>query len=239
MNKKGIIIGFSGFISSGKDTAADYLVNFHEFRRESFANTLKDALSAVFGWDRILMEGRTKEAREWREQVDTWWAARLGIPHFTPRWAMQHIGTNVLRESFHDDIWIASLENKLRKTQDNIVISDVRFPNEIKAIQRAGGLVVRIKRGPEPLWYNAAITANHSAIPEQKQKAQEELNRLGVHASESSWVGYKFDWLILNDSTVDELFNQLKNLLLDRPYATVDLIDAEFSDNLHTQSLSL
>ena len=63
-----MIIGFVGFIGSGKDTAADYLFNFHEFRRESFANTLKDAVAAVFGWDRVLLEGRTKEAREWRAQ---------------------------------------------------------------------------------------------------------------------------------------------------------------------------
>ena len=47
-----MIIGICGFIGSGKDTIADYLVNFHGFRRESFANTLKDAVAAVFGWDR-------------------------------------------------------------------------------------------------------------------------------------------------------------------------------------------
>jgi hypothetical protein len=54
-----MIVGICGFIGSGKDTAADYLVNFHGFRRESFANTLKDAVSCVFGWDRTLLEGRT------------------------------------------------------------------------------------------------------------------------------------------------------------------------------------
>ena len=38
------IIGIVGFIGSGKDTVADYLVNFHRFKRESFANSLKDAV---------------------------------------------------------------------------------------------------------------------------------------------------------------------------------------------------
>ena len=155
-----MIIGFVGFIGSGKDTAADYLVNFHGFRRDSFANTLKDAVAYVFGWDRTLLEGRTKEAREWREQVDTWWAERLNMPGLTPRLMLQLWGTEVCRNGFHDDIWIASLENKMRKTTDNIVISDVRFPNEIKAIHNAGGIVVRIKRGDDPEWYDAAVSVN-------------------------------------------------------------------------------
>ena len=67
-----MIIGICGLIGAGKDTMADYLVNIHQFRRESFANTLKDAVSAVFGWDRDLLEGRTRHSREWREQVDAW-----------------------------------------------------------------------------------------------------------------------------------------------------------------------
>ena len=65
-----MIIGVCGFIGTGKDTIADYLVNIRQFRRESFANTLKDAVASVFGWDRELIEGRTRQAREWREQVD-------------------------------------------------------------------------------------------------------------------------------------------------------------------------
>ena len=65
-----MIIGICGFIGSGKDTIADYLVNLHGFRRESFANSLKDAVAQIFGWDRIMLEGRTKQSREWREQRD-------------------------------------------------------------------------------------------------------------------------------------------------------------------------
>jgi hypothetical protein len=153
--RKGIkmIIGVCGLIGAGKDTIADYLVNIHQFRRESFANTLKDAVSAVFGWDRELLEGRTRHSREWREQVDAWWAERLGMPDLTPRWVLQYWGTEVVRRGFHDDTWIASLENKLRKTTDDVVISDCRFPNEIAAIKRAGGTVIRVHRGPDPDWY--------------------------------------------------------------------------------------
>lgn len=208
-----MIIGFCGLIGSGKDTAADYLVNFHGFRRDSFASTLKDAVAAVFGWDRTLLEGRTTEAREWREQVDEWWAERLGIPHLTPRWILQYWGTDVCRNHFHDDIWIASLENKMRKTKDNIVISDVRFPNEIKAIKNAGGVVIRIKRGDDPEWFKYAI--DHNAGPSKIGWAlgKDRLVQLGVHPSEYSWVGGDIDHEITNDSTIDELFKQIRTLL--------------------------
>jgi hypothetical protein len=211
-----MIIGFVGFIGSGKDTAADYLVNFHGFRRDSFANTLKDAVACVFGWDRVLLEGRTKEAREWREQVDPWWAERLNMPNLTPRLMLQLWGTEVCRNGFHDDIWIASLENKMRKTGDNIVISDVRFPNEIKAIHNAGGIVVRIKRGEEPEWYDAAVSAN--AGPDANATwslSRAKLAQLKIHASETAWVGGPIDHTIWNDTTIDDLFNQIKNLVLD------------------------
>lgn len=217
-----MIIGFVGFIGSGKDTAADYLVNFHEFRRDSFANTLKDAVAAVFGWDRVLLEGRTKQAREWREQVDPWWADRLGMPHLTPRWILQYWGTEVCRTGFHDDMWIASLENKMRRTSDNIVISDVRFPNEIKAIHSAGGIVVRVKRGDDPEWYAAAESMNRGpngnlnwAISKKK------IEDLGIHASETAWVGQPIDYIVDNNGTIDDLFSQIKNLVSDRPVSKV------------------
>jgi hypothetical protein len=208
-----MIVGFVGFIGSGKDTAADYLVNFHGYRRDSFANTLKDAVANVFGWDRVLLEGRTAEAREWREQVDPWWAQRLNMPKLTPRWVLQYWGTDVLRKGFHDDIWIASLENKMRKTGDNIVISDVRFPNEIKAIHTAGGIVVRIKRGDDPEWYQDAVNMNEGRRNMSWLMSTDKLKKLGIHASETSWVGGNIDHTVYNDTTIDTLFDQIKTII--------------------------
>ena len=204
-----MIIGVCGFIGSGKDTIADYLVNFHEFRRESFASTLKDAVAAVFGWDRTMLEGRTKEAREWREQVDPWWAARLDMPTLTPRWVLQYWGTEVCRKAFHDDIWIASLENKLRNSKDHVVISDCRFPNEISSIKNAGGQIVWVQRGVLPAWYELAVDANRGS-----NVALNELKRLKIHASETAWVGTEFDAVIDNNSTIDELYQQAQTLVI-------------------------
>jgi len=202
-----MIIGICGFIGSGKDTAADYLVNFHEFKRESFAATLKDAVAHVFGWDRDMLEGRTKESREWRETEDAWWTNRLRMP-ITPRWILQYWGTDVLRQYFHDDIWIASLENKLRTAKDNIVISDCRFPNEIRGLKQQGGRIAWIQRGITPHWYDIAAQANKGSA-----NAQNWLVEQKIHASEYSWAGTDFDVTIDNNKSIEHLYNQLKSLV--------------------------
>ena len=210
-----MIIGICGFIGSGKDTVADYLTNFHEFRRESFANSLKDAVAQVFGWDRTMLEGRTKQAREWREQVDPWWSDRLKMPELTPRWVLQHWGTEVCRHGFHDDIWIASLENKLRHSEDDVVISDCRFPNEIAAIRRANGLVVRVVRGPEPEWYDSALAFNHGEHKNMLwSTSKARLIKLKIHASETAWVGTKFDAVLDNNGSLDDLYLQIQKLTI-------------------------
>ena len=217
-----MLIGVVGFIGSGKDTAADYLVNFHGFRRDSFAATLKDAVADIFGWDRTLIEGRTTESREWRECQDDWWSKRLGMP-ITPRWILQQWGTEVCRQGFHDDIWIASLENKIRKTNDNMVITDVRFPNEINAIKNSGGKVFRVKRGPDPDWYQDALNFNEGPTNMSWALSKMRLDQKQVHASERSWIGKGIDVEIDNNGSIDDLFGQLKSQVASLLVATAPL----------------
>ena len=203
-----MIIGIAGFQGSGKDTIADYLCNIYGFKRDSFAATLKDAVSAVFGWDRELLEGRTKESRAWRETVDAWWATRLDMPNLTPRLVLQKWGTEVARTAWHDDTWIASLENKLVKAHNDIVITDVRFPNEIEAVRNAGGVVIRVVRGAEPEWYDLAVTTNEGTFNHMKQAYPE------VHPSEWAWIGTDFDAVINNNADgLDPLFAQVRSLV--------------------------
>ena len=206
-----MIIGICGFISSGKDTAANYLVGWHGFRRDSFAGALKDAVAHVFGWDRELLEGSTPESRAWREQVDPWWAERLGMPDLTPRWVLQYWGTEVCRSGFHDDIWIAALENRLRQRTGHTVISDVRFPNEVGAIRRAGGKIVWIRRGPDPEWCSTLVQMREHDIALGIRT--DYMRQFNVHASEWSWVGTQFDAVVDNNGTVEQLYEQLKNLV--------------------------
>lgn len=209
----GQIIGIVGFIGSGKDTVADYLVNFHQFRRESFANSLKTAVSQVFGWDRELLEGRTNQSRIWRETKDEWWSKRLGCD-VTPRWVLQYWGTEVIRKGFHDDMWVASLENRLLKSTDDIVITDCRFTNEIKAVKKIGGQVIRVTRGPEPDWYEDAKSMNKGASRNMSWAlSKHRIEELDIHASEYSWVGSKFNAVLDNNGTMDDLYTQVEQQL--------------------------
>jgi hypothetical protein len=213
-----MIIGITGKIGSGKDTAADYLCTVHGFKRMSFAGTLKDAVSAVFNWDRELLEGSTKTSREWRETVDQWWADRLGIPNLTPRWILQQWGTDVCRKSFHNDIWVASVENRLLVTKDDIVITDCRFPNEINAIQAAGGITMRTNRGGTYIWEQFAAKFNNSTDEEERNHLKLILEKeYEVHASEYSSVGLEYDCQIDNNGTIDELHNQIAAILNNQP----------------------
>lgn len=192
------LIGIVGFIGSGKGTVSDYLVDNYGFKTESFAKPVKDTASVVFGWDRALLEGNTKESREWREQLDGWWATALDIPNLTPRYMLQQIGTDIFRNNFHQDIWIKSLEKRLLDSNNNnIILSDCRFKNEVETIKQLGGIIIRTKRGLEPEWFNDALLINAG----QKEGIIE-----GVHPSEYSWIGCDIDHTIDNDTTLEELY---------------------------------
>jgi hypothetical protein len=180
----------------------------------SFAGALKDAVAVIFNWDRELLEGSTKASREWREEIDTWWAERLGIPNLTPRWVLQQWGTDVARKNFHNDIWVASVENRLRGIKDDIVITDCRFANEVHAIKSAGGVTLRTHRGADPIWLE--IAELHTTADNDKDKTYFkdllEQNH-DVHASEYSSIGLDYDYHIDNTGTIDHLHKQMESVI--------------------------
>jgi hypothetical protein len=141
-----MIIGITGAIGSGKDTIADYLVKHHGFKRLAFASKVKDVAHVVFGWDREMLEGLTRESRAWREIVDPFW----GI---SPRTALQRIGTEMFRAHIHADTWVKAVMSQIKAAPEaNYVITDCRFENEAAAIIDAGGALLAVKRGEEPAW---------------------------------------------------------------------------------------
>lgn len=200
-----MIIGLAGLIGSGKNTVARHLVEQHGFQQHSWASTVKDCIANIFGWDRQLLEGDTPASRQWRETVDQWWSNRLDIPKFTPRMAMTMIATDAMRDHFHSDIWVASIENRLRSIDSNIVISDCRFPNELNSIRRMKGHTVRVVQNPEPNW----------VIMFRSSWYQFRQNYPDIHPSEYSSVNYEYDAIIKNDGSLIELYDRINDLLLE------------------------
>ena len=199
-----MIIGLIGLINSGKGTVGSMLIE-QGFQHESFANSLKDATASIFNWDRAMLEGDTSASRAQRETVDEWWNKRLKIPDFTPRVALQILGTDILRNHFHENIWVLSMEARIKDAKQNVVITDVRFPNEVRIIRELGGKIVRIKRGNDPEWFSLAAS-DHESMP---------VIYPNVHASEYSWAGTTPDYLIDNKGTIGDLREIVNDLLED------------------------
>ena len=64
----------------------------------------------------------------------------------TAREFMQFFGTDVCRK-IYEPVWVSSCIKKIQEEQCNLaIIADVRFPNEAKAIEDAGGKVIRLTR---------------------------------------------------------------------------------------------
>lgn len=194
-----MIIAICGLQGSGKDTIGSYLINKYGFTKLSFAGVLKDIVGILFGWDRKMLEGATKESREWREQVDPWWSQKLGIANLTPRYVLQYFGTDLFRTHFHSDIWVIAVERQLSQ-YTNCVITDCRFPNEIAMLRTVGATVIKITRGKLPEWYEPYASG-------QTEKPD------GVHPSEYMWIRESFDYELENNSTIGDLELRVDGIL--------------------------
>ena len=191
-----MLIGIVGLIGSGKDTVAERLVTHHGYKRDSFAKSLKDAVSSMFNWDRDMLEGNTTSSRHWREQPDKFWSEKMG-KEVTPRLILQQFGTEIMRGQMYDGIWVDSVIGRYKG--ENTVISDTRFQNEIKTIKAHGGKILLVKRGELP--------------------TREEMQKQGAHQSEWDWMGSKFDYTIENNGTLTQLnvkIDKLNHQLRDR-----------------------
>jgi len=186
-----MLIGVVGLIGSGKDTVSKRLEQKHGFRRDSFAKSLKDAVSAMFNWDREMLEGNGDNSRQWREQPDKFWSKKFGKT-VTPRWVLQHFGTEVMRQHMHDAIWIDSCLS--RYDGKPTVISDTRFQNELKTIKENKGQIILVKRGELP--------------------TREQMQDKGAHKSEWDWMGWNFDHVIDNDGTKEDLYKKVDDLIV-------------------------
>lgn len=206
------IIAICGLAGAGKDTIADYIIKSVKERnpelkinKMAFADKLKDMISVLFNLDRNMLAGFTKEAREEREKVLPKWSKRLG-KDVTPRTLMQEIGTELLRDQFYSDIWVACLEDTMETSNnDIIIITDCRYVNEINLLESLGANFIEVIRD-EPLWVDDFVKTGN--IP------------ANIHQSERNWIKpikamTLNKYTIMNKSSLSDLYNSIDNIYQD------------------------
>ena len=135
-----MLIGLSGKARVGKDTVAGYLEDHFGFKRVAFADSLKRACREIFHLSERQLYGDMKEVE------DPFW-------HDTPRNILQMVGTECLRRGYEEDVWVRSLERTIQLgggAEKNWVVTDVRFPNEARAVKSWGGKLVLVDRPDAP-----------------------------------------------------------------------------------------
>ena len=118
----------------------------------SFADGLKSLCMDFFGLSQAQAYGtdkqkNTKTKVKW-EDVPTWENSSLNTNRgpMTARELMQYFGTDIMRKMY-EPVHVEHTVSKILSEQTQLaIIPDVRFPNEVKAIQKAGGKVVRLTR---------------------------------------------------------------------------------------------
>ena len=186
-----MIIGISGKKGSGKSTISEMFIT-EGFYLDSFATTVKDIASLLFNYDRTKLEGFTVEDRIWRESEDRILSDFLGR-QFKPRDALTLIGTEFGRNTIHQNIWIKTVFDRYKSSENkNLVITDLRFPNEFDSIKKHKGYTIRICR----------------ACLEQNQHISET-------ALDSKEANSEFDYIVINDGTIEDLKIKIKNIITD------------------------
>lgn len=174
------IIGLSGYARSGKDAAANILVDEFGFKRVAFADKLREVVYQLNPIVAFKFDGPVYV----QQVIDTYGWDKYKASEYGPevRRLLQRMGTEAGRLTMWDSIWIDTALKPYENSDEKIVVTDCRFPNEAEAISQRGGSLWRINRaGVGP-----AVSPDGS-----------------IHPSETSLDKYNFDVLLYNDSTLE------------------------------------
>ena len=188
-----MLIGLHGKKLSGKDTVGNYLVNKYGFERIAFADPLKQAVANLFDLELervdtfktdgeiplaevILQVGTTEMSYSWRE-------------------FLQRFGTEMGRMTFGENFWIERWMDAYEATDNDVVVTDVRFDNEARQIIVEGGFVIEVTR------------------PDLE---------LDDHVSERGIDHELIDGWIDNNSTIEDLYRDVDQLVEDIENGRID-----------------
>ena len=134
----------------------------------------------------------------------------------TPRFLLQFIGTNLFRNQLHPEIWVNSLMNEYKpqwkeetkvywkerlSEYPNFIITDLRFPNEMEAVKKKGGITIRVNR---PCDICGGSGYHKMSCP---------VSKSGEHESETILDSAAFDYVIENSGSIEELIEKVREIL--------------------------
>lgn len=173
------LIAFIGYQRSGKTTCAKILEDKFYFQRTRFAGKVREMLEPLLPY---------REISYWLEGD----GKNKPCPHLggkTPVFAMQRLGTEWGRNSIDPDLWVDQWARDAAELlyNDDVVVDDARFPNEIEKIRKLGGEIWRVTRPG--------------------------FDRASDHESEAYVDSIVYDKLIANTGSIDDLINALDKAL--------------------------
>lgn len=172
------IIGITGHANSGKDTLADYIILYKNpsFVKYAFAKPIKDIMIEHLGFTY-----QQCYDQKLKQEQDKFW-------NISPRNVMLLIGTKMFRENWRYDFWVKLMQKKIiDNPNQNIIISDVRFPNEGSLIKKYGGKIICVERLNNPIKVD--------------------------HVSEQGLPNELIDYTIKNDSTLQNYYKKIETEL--------------------------
>lgn len=218
-----MIISLSGRMGSGKDTVGEiiqYLTGVDANGKFSkgliWSHTSSFEIKKFAGKLKVIGSMLSGVPVEYFEDQD------FKKRNMSPEWGMtyreflQKLGTEAMRDGLHTNVWVNALfadykgrvkewdefGNDLLVEYPNWVITDMRFPNELEAVVVRGGFTIRVVRPkPREMFLMNATTIIDTRIPE--------------HPSETALDDARFDYVIDNDGTLDELVQKVKDILIE------------------------
>jgi len=180
-----MIIGISGKFCSGKDTLAQIIIQYYQDKGyETKHLKIADGLKKICS----IITGSSMEDQYTQEGK-----SKTNCCEITNGRLQQLVGT-VLREEINPNIWIFPVMEYCKNNPDTIcIISDCRFKNEAQIIKQNGGILIRINRMNEI--HNSQNGRDHN------------------HVSETDLDNYKFDYVIENNGTLQDLKNTAQKIL--------------------------
>jgi hypothetical protein len=167
-----MIVAFGGRKFSGKDTAAEALIDRHKFVRIALADKLKDICAKVFDIYRSDMDNpdlkekpfsipiliRSSHINDLLDQLEddgfiiteNMWSVIchefVGKKLLSIRECLQIVGTDICRNYIADDMWLQYVSKVLDKESRDVVITDARYKNERDFLKSKGAILVLVKR---------------------------------------------------------------------------------------------